>query len=82
MEGTEILRLISVFVLIIAIPLFFYFLFRVLKSKRKIKIYAQWSDIKKHIALDELQRKTNLWKERGYNVSELEFLIKKVRENQ
>lgn len=79
MSITEILRLISVFVLFIAVPLFFYYLLKILKSSKKVTIHANWDDIKKHITLDKLEQKTDSWKKRGYNVEELELLIDQLR---
>jgi len=79
MDNLETLRTISIIILIIAIPLFFYFLVKIIQSKQTVKIYAQWEDIKKHIELDDLEKKTKSWRKKGYNVSELETLIEYAR---
>jgi len=81
MYNTDFIRNISILVLIIAFPLLLYFLFKILYSSKKVKIHAQMDEIQKHISLDELEQKTSSWKNRGYNVSELETLIDHVRKH-
>lgn len=79
METIETLRTISIIILIIALPLFFYFLAKILYSKKIVKIHAEWEDINKHIKLDDLEKKTNSWRKKGYDVSELKILIEHAR---
>lgn len=79
METIETLRTISIIILIIAIPLFFYFLIKIFHSRKTVKIYAQWEDINKHIKLDDLEKKTKSWRKKGYDVSELEILLEHAR---
>ena len=79
MDVTEIFRSIALLIILIAIPIFFYYLFKVIRISKTVKIRANWEDIQMHISLDKLEQKMNSWKEKGYNVDELETLIEHVR---
>ena len=74
---SEIIRLLFFVSLIVSIPLIYYRL-RSYKAYKKRRILANWEDIKKHISLDELEKKIQNWKEEGYNVDELEQMIEYV----
>jgi len=79
MDVTEIFRSIALLIILIAIPIFFYYLIKVIRISKTVKIRANWEDIQMHISLDKLEQKMNSWKEKGYNVDELETLIEHVR---